>query len=173
MQADDSPKHAMRGTVFVLAYAPLHIRALVTTNFFVVQGTSMTSRAPRLRLTAALSWTSSIRSPDFARTVPLLIVDSALQLTKASREAVALFDIRSLHSSPHLSQCSRPDGFPNLVDVANEALSLGRVTNLQFEAGDDVYALTCAPIVNASGHLQGATMTFMRTRAIHDEMIGE
>ncbi|MEL7462445.1 MAG: chemotaxis protein CheB [Pseudomonadota bacterium] len=104
-------------------------------------------------------------------TVPLLIVDSALQLTKASREAVALFEIRSLHSSPHLSQCARPEGFPNLVDVANEALRLGRVTNIQFETGDDVYALTCAPIANFNGQLQGATLTFMRVRAQHDEVL--
>lgn len=101
--------------------------------------------------------------------VPLVIVDSALQVTKASREAVDLFEIRALHASPHLSQCATPKGFPNLVDAANEALRLGRLTRTQFDAEDQVYALTCAPIANSSGQLQGATLTFMRTEAPPEE----
>lgn len=92
---------------------------------------------------------------------PLLIIDSALQITKASREAIALFRLEPPLDTPHLSQCAIPEGFPPLVEIANEALQLGRATTREFAAGGAFHTLRCAPVASQRGQLQGVTMTFM------------
>ncbi|MFN3259571.1 MAG: chemotaxis protein CheB [Pikeienuella sp.] len=92
---------------------------------------------------------------------PLLIIDSALQITKASREAIQLFRLEPPLDTPHLSQCALPEGFPPLVDIANEALQLGRATTREFASDGAFHTLRCAPVATQRGQLQGVTMTFM------------
>ncbi|MEM7545295.1 MAG: chemotaxis protein CheB [Pseudomonadota bacterium] len=92
---------------------------------------------------------------------PLLIIDSALQIAKASTEAIQLFGLVPPLDTPHLSQCRLPAGFPPLIDIANEALHLGRVVTREIETEREAYTLKCAPVSNNRGQLQGVTMTFM------------
>ncbi len=94
---------------------------------------------------------------------PLLIVDSALQITKASRDAILLFRLEPPLETPHLSQCALPDGFPLLVEIANEALQFGRTVTREFTAGGLFHILRCAPVSTPRGRLQGVTMCFMAT----------
>lgn len=94
---------------------------------------------------------------------PLLIVDSALQVTKASRDAVLLFGLAPPLETPHLSQCALPEGFPPLVEIANEALQYGRTVTREFTSGGLFHLLRCAPVSTPRGRLQGVTMAFMAT----------
>lgn len=92
---------------------------------------------------------------------PLLIIDSALQIAKASKEAIQLFGLVPPLDTPHLSQCHLPKGFPQLIEIANEALHLGRGVTHEINGERGVYTLKCAPVSNNRGQLQGVTMTFM------------
>ena len=89
---------------------------------------------------------------------PLLVVDSALKITNASATAVALFGMISPKDHPHLSQCVRPDGFPDLTTICDEVLRLGRETSKEFQSNDKPYLLRCEPFTNGVGKMIGATM---------------
>ncbi|MEM7507560.1 MAG: chemotaxis protein CheB [Pseudomonadota bacterium] len=96
---------------------------------------------------------------------PLLIVDSALQVLKASRAAIELFAFRRPVDQPHISQISVPPGFPPLADICNESLHLGKSLVREFVAEERAYTLECAPFSNKQGQIQGATIVFMESPA--------
>ncbi|GFE65246.1 chemotaxis protein CheB [Litoreibacter roseus] len=90
--------------------------------------------------------------------IPLLVLDNALQIGRASRAAVEMFDIPVPINSPHLSQVSLPDGFPRLVDVCNRALHFGDAIELDFESENKLYRLQCMPFSGDMGQLLGVTL---------------
>ncbi len=98
--------------------------------------------------------------------MPLLVLDNALQVTRASGAAIDMFKIATPLKFPHLSQIALPFGFPNLVDMCNDALRLGKAQQLEFEAEGKSYALQCAPFSGESGQLIGTTLVFTNVPAL-------
>ncbi len=92
---------------------------------------------------------------------PLLIVDMALQITKANDAAIDLFQMKGPIDRPHLSQCHIPTGFPLLSEICNESMHLGKPINQQIETPEKVFTLQCAPFFNSDGQIRGATMLFV------------
>jgi len=90
--------------------------------------------------------------------IPLLVLDNALQVARASNAAMQLFGITSPMRNPHLSQINLPDGFPRLVELCNEALQLGSPISLDFETDDGPYSLQCAPFAGELGQMIGTTL---------------
>ncbi|MEM6409188.1 MAG: CheR family methyltransferase [Pseudomonadota bacterium] len=97
--------------------------------------------------------------------VPLLVLDNALQVARASHEAMRLFNITGPQRNPHLSQVHLPDGFPRLVDLCNEALQLGNTVTMDFDTHDGPYTLQCAPFSGDAGQIIGTTLVFLRSPA--------
>lgn len=97
---------------------------------------------------------------------PIIFVDSALHITKASSAALSLFNIGRPGSRPHLSQCAVPGGFPNLPELCNEALQLGKTVIREIITEQTAYVMTCAPFADLNGRLSGAMMIFSETPAV-------
>lgn len=97
--------------------------------------------------------------------IPLLVLDNALQVARASKAAMQLFGISNPLRNPHLSQISLPDGFPRMVEICNEALQLGRPVVCEFETENGPYTLQCAPFAGETGQMIGTTLVFLRSPA--------
>ncbi len=97
--------------------------------------------------------------------IPLLVLDNALQVARASKAAMQLFGISNPLRNPHLSQISLPDGFPRMVEICNEALQLGTPITHDFETEDGPYSLQCAPFAGEAGQMIGTTLVFLRSPA--------
>ncbi len=92
--------------------------------------------------------------------MPLIVLDNALQIVRASKAATDLFNIVTPMKTPHISQISLPPGFPRLVETCNKSLELGEAVNVEFRSGDRSYKLNCAPFIGELGHLIGTTLVF-------------
>ncbi len=95
--------------------------------------------------------------------VPLLVLDNALQIVRASNAAMDLFSISEPLRNPHLSQIHLPEGFPRLVEFCNEALKLGETINEDFVTDSGPYTLQCAPFTGDGGQMIGTTLVFLRS----------
>ncbi len=95
--------------------------------------------------------------------VPLLVLDNALQVARASKSAMQLFGISNPLRNPHLSQINLPDGFPRLVEICNEALQLGVPVTHDFQTDSGPYTLQCAPFAGEVGQMIGTTLVFLRS----------
>lgn len=91
---------------------------------------------------------------------PMLIIDTALQVTKANEAAINLFRMSRPVDRRHISQCEVPESFPNLSAVCNEAMHLGTTITREIELPGKVVSMTCAPFYNKDGQIRGATMIF-------------
>ncbi|QBF30553.1 chemotaxis protein CheB [Thalassococcus sp. S3] len=98
--------------------------------------------------------TSVLESAPFA----MLVVDNALQVSHATNAAIRLFDMQLPISSPHVSQCKLPDGFPSFAPICNEALRLGQSVKLEFSSGGARVMLNCSPYFDPRGQILGVTM---------------
>ena len=97
-------------------------------------------------------------------TAPILILDVALQITKASDSAIELFNLRKPLENPHLSHCRLPEDFPFLTEFVAETLKLGIKHRTEFTAGRTFYTCESSPIFSSDGHLRGATLILSESR---------
>ncbi len=95
--------------------------------------------------------------------VPLLVLDNALQIVRASQDAMQLFGITEPLRNPHLSQIHLPGGFPRLVEFCNRALQLGEPVHADFLTDSGPYTLQCAPFTGDGGQMIGTTLVFLRS----------
>lgn len=96
-------------------------------------------------------------------TAPLaiLVIDSALQVSQATRAAVTRFKLKLPLTNPHISQCFLPKGFPALSSLCAETLKLGEQQSVECTSeGKPVY-LSCSPFFDMHGQIQGVTLVVM------------
>ncbi len=98
--------------------------------------------------------------------IPLMVLDNALQISRASRAALELFSIPQPLTNPHLSQINLPDGFPRLVDICSQALQKGEPVITDFTSLGVTYTMQCAPFTGNSGQLIGTTIVLFRNPAM-------
>lgn len=98
--------------------------------------------------------------------IPLMVLDNALQISRASRAAMELFSISQPLTNPHLSQINLPDGFPRLVDICSQALQMGEPVLTDFTSLGVTYTMQCAPFTGNSGQLIGTTIVLFRNPAM-------
>ena len=96
-------------------------------------------------------------------TAPLaiLVIDNALQVSQATREAVSRFKLEMPLASPHISQCFLPDGFPALAPLCSETLKLGDQQSVECVSGGKPVHLSCSPFFDMHGRIQGVTLVVM------------
>lgn len=92
--------------------------------------------------------------------MPLIVLDNALQIVRASKAATDLFKISTPMKTPHISQIGLPAGFPPLVEICNKSLEQGEAVFLEFVSNKVNYTLQCAPFIGEMGHLIGTTLVF-------------
>ena len=97
--------------------------------------------------------------------IPLMVLDNALQVARASNAAMSMFNMSEPLRNPHLSQIHLPNGFPRLVEICNEALQLGVTINRDFETQDGPFSLQCAPFTGDGGQMIGTTLVVLRSPA--------
>ncbi|MEO1600519.1 MAG: chemotaxis protein CheB [Pseudomonadota bacterium] len=98
-------------------------------------------------------------------TIPsaVVVVDSALQVNRASAAAVELFRLDHPNDRPHISQCHLPPGFPHLAEMCDNALHLGTAVTGEITSGETSYSMRCSPFTDSRGRISGATLLFIET----------
>ncbi|MEM9432466.1 MAG: chemotaxis protein CheB [Pseudomonadota bacterium] len=98
--------------------------------------------------------------------IPLMVLDNALQISRASKTAMDMFEIPQPLMSPHLSQINVPAGFPRFLDICTQALQSGEAVKMDFSSAGSAYSLQCAPFSGASGQLIGTTIVLFKNPAM-------
>lgn len=110
--------------------------------------------------------TSVIESTPLA----IIVMDNALQISQATNAAANRFSIRRPISSPHISQCVLPEGYPSLAPICSEALKVGETVSSEFNSNDTRVLLTCSPYFNVHGQILGVTMVVTEFPGLAREM---
>ncbi|MGB1234751.1 MAG: chemotaxis protein CheB [Planktomarina sp.] len=100
----------------------------------------------------------------------IVVVDSALQVTQATRAATEIFNIQHPIQTPHISQCSLPEGFPTLAPICNQALQLGETFETEFTSLGNLIKITCSPYFDESRQILGVTMVITEFPGLAHEM---
>jgi len=93
--------------------------------------------------------------------VPVIVVNIALQVIRASEVAKEIFNMTSLHDEPHVSQFKMPIGCPNLTDTFHKVLTEGRGMELSMDLPGRDISIRFAPFFDSRGRLTGATAVFV------------
>lgn len=88
--------------------------------------------------------------------VPMMVVDRGLHITHASKLSERFFGISADLAQPHVSRCRTRPGYPNLVDVLNQAMDAGIDVDCQINQGDESATMKIVPHFTASGEMVGA-----------------
>ncbi|MGJ8622637.1 MAG: chemotaxis protein CheB [Yoonia sp.] len=132
---------------------------LITVNEELqVTATELTGRTGEL--------TSVLESTPLA----IIVTDTAFQISQATGAAIKLFGLRTPLNSPHISQCDLPEGFPVLAPLCNEALQLGKSTQVEFSAAGSTYLIDCSPYFDNFGRILGVTMVITSFPGLATEM---
>lgn len=96
-------------------------------------------------------------------TAPLaiLVIDNALQVSQATRAAVARFKLTMPLANPHISQCFLPEGFPALAPLCSDTLKLGEQKSVECTSEGKPIHLSCSPFFDMHGRIQGVTLVVM------------
>ncbi|MEM8569801.1 MAG: CheR family methyltransferase [Pseudomonadota bacterium] len=104
----------------------------------------------------------------------ILVVDNALQISRASETARSMFKLRDRSGARvHLSQCALPKGFPSLTHIANETFRLRENQEHQFTVGQKVVGLRSAPFFDENQILRGVTMIFSEYDLYEENLLRE
>jgi len=88
---------------------------------------------------------------------PTLVIDAGLHISRCSESARDFFRIDPAVGRPHLSQCYRPPGFPQLTTMIADVIRLGKRAEALFVTDEFQGKITAAPYFSAKGELVGAT----------------
>jgi len=94
---------------------------------------------------------------------PVLVVDMALQITRANKAALEFFSIQQPVSRRHISQLSLPESFPKLAELCNTCLQMGEAVTDQFSKDGRELVIRSAPFSEDGGRLQGASLIISET----------
>lgn len=88
----------------------------------------------------------------------LIVVDNGLNILYVSKSTESLFDIDKGLELPHLSLLKKKPGFPDLVDLANNAISTNRSSEIEVVAGGAAAVVSVVPHVSENGGIDGAIL---------------
>ena len=93
-------------------------------------------------------------------TAPLsiMVLDTALKISRATNEAARMFGLSRPVASPHISQCRLPDNFPSLAPICNDTLILGEPITKEFNSNESRFKLTSSPFFDMRGQMKGVTI---------------
>ena len=100
---------------------------------------------------------------------PVLVIDQALIVRRASLAAIAQFRISDIPATGvHLSQCNLPDSMGQLAQMCNEVFRLREEIVKRTTEGDVELRLTVTPFRNMSDEVLGVVATLVQEGASRD-----
>ena len=93
-----------------------------------------------------------------ASPIAILVINSALQITRASLPARELFRLPANYIDLHLAECDVPKGFPNLIEVASQVFSSRQTYERSFSHPDGLFSIICAPYSTGTGQVRGVNL---------------
>ncbi|ABD55481.1 chemotaxis protein CheB [Jannaschia sp. CCS1] len=91
---------------------------------------------------------------------PVLVIDQALIVRRASQAAMSQFNIGDLPATGfHLSQCRLPDEMSSLASICNEVFKFRAERSVVFNDGRTVKQLSVMPFRNQSDDVMGVVAT--------------
>lgn len=91
---------------------------------------------------------------------PVLVIDQALIVRRASQSAMSQFNIGDLPATGfHLSQCRLPDELSSLASICNDVFKFRAERNVVFSTGSAVKQLSVTPFRNQSDDVMGVVAT--------------
>ena len=91
---------------------------------------------------------------------PVLVIDTALIVRRASDPALAFFSLDALPSSGvHISQCKVPSGFASLPALCSNAMKVHEKTHATIASGDKKYSLYLTPFHDGQGVALGLLLS--------------
>ena len=89
--------------------------------------------------------------------VPILIIDTALQVTTANAAATQFFELHNRLNRVHISQVYVPKGFPSLAEICSESIQLGRSGSHDLKGLAQFKELRISPFYTSEGQVRGVT----------------
>lgn len=100
---------------------------------------------------------------------PVLVIDQALIVRRASQSAMTQFNINDLPpTGVHLSHCALPENSPHLANVCNEVFQLREERVVQFEVDGVEKRLSVTPFRNQTDDILGVVATLIDA-SIHSQ----
>ncbi|MDJ1008515.1 MAG: chemotaxis protein CheB [Paracoccaceae bacterium] len=93
-----------------------------------------------------------------ASPMAILVINSALQINRASDPAQTLFKLPANYIDLHLGECEVPEGFPNLIEIASQVFSSRQTYERSFRQANGVFSIVCAPYATSSGQVRGVNL---------------
>lgn len=90
--------------------------------------------------------------------VAILVINSALQINRASQPAQELFKLPANYIDLHLSECDVPKGFPNLIEMASEVFTTRETYQRTFHHEMGHFSMICAPYFTTTGQVRGVNL---------------
>ena len=90
--------------------------------------------------------------------LPLIVVDSSLNILHVSNASENLFDINMDSELPHLSLIKKLDGLPDMVELANNAMVMKKPTDIQVQNEKLNAVISIVPHMQDNGSVQGAVI---------------
>ncbi|MFK7793550.1 MAG: chemotaxis protein CheB [Devosiaceae bacterium] len=87
---------------------------------------------------------------------PLIAVDTRLDILHISNATEKLFNLTPGHEISHLSLLARPDGFPDIIELANSAMSSSKRIDMQIESNGLHAIVSVVPNIDDTGNVEGA-----------------
>ncbi len=93
-----------------------------------------------------------------ASPMAILVINSALQINRASQPARKLFNLPKNYVDLHLAECTLPDGFPNLIEITSQVFATKQESSNTFRHQGSTYSIFCAPYGPATGVVRGVNL---------------
>ncbi|UWQ17126.1 CheR family methyltransferase [Jannaschia sp. M317] len=92
--------------------------------------------------------------------LPILVIDHALQIRRASARAVDYFGLDGLTAvGVHLSQCHLPEGIPPLTRIVSDVFRLRESRDIHADIRGLMRQIRVTPYARRDGEVQGVTLT--------------
>jgi two-component system CheB/CheR fusion protein len=93
-------------------------------------------------------------------TIPMLVLDTSLNITNASLASKEFFGISADLEVPHISRCKLPTGFPDVENALLSVMKHGHKLDMLVDVNDIHGTLTIVPHFSSTAELMGSILLF-------------
>ena len=106
--------------------------------------------------------------------LPVLVIDHALQIRRASRTAREFFRIDALTAvGVHLTQCTLPEGIPPLTPIVSDVFRLREPADLRMDVKGLLRQIKLTPFSRRDGEILGVTLVVSEFDNSDNEALSE
>lgn len=100
-----------------------------------------------------------------AAPLAIMVINSALQINRASQPAQEMFDLPKNYIDMHLGECTFPPDFPNLIEVTSQVFATRNTYDKTFRHNNTTYSMVCAPYSAPTGQVRGVNLVISELEA--------